>query len=181
MPPSDKKILSRDLNPLQREAFEKRFPLSARQTRRAKGGTQTSPEDITAHQWEVIKKHERNEKARIRMAKCVKRAALKSDSAEAQAAYATKERAYGAKFRAGHRLRLAKKAEKRRNRKFLEEFGSKAFARKRLVKYAKRVEREIKQGLRDPACIEDAVEDMMDMDSDCAERDIDPVTGKSLL
>lgn len=49
------------------------------------------------------------------------------------------------------------------------------------MRYAKRVEREIQQGLCDPATTDDAVEDLLDEDSDCDGRDIDPFTRRTLV
>ncbi|KAJ7459204.1 hypothetical protein B0H11DRAFT_1924522 [Mycena galericulata] len=169
-PPATKSKVT-NLTHLQLKAFEKKFPLSARKAKKAKA-TQATPEDITAHQWAIIKKQERNEKARIRMAKrwttFSKRAALKAASAEEQAAFVQSQRAYEAKYRAGHRRHLAVKAERRRNRKYKEEFGQKAFITKRKLAYEKRVQQEIKQGLRDPVTqVHDAVEDLVEEDSDC--------------
>ncbi|KAJ7484895.1 hypothetical protein B0H11DRAFT_2231560 [Mycena galericulata] len=167
-----------------KRAFEKAFPLSARKAKKAEGMGAVAP-DITVHQWAIIKKKERNDKARIRMAKCVqllnflyiyitsqvwrrKRALLKTASGREYAAFVENQRAYEAKYRAGHRRRLAVQAEKRRNKKFKEEFGNKAFSARRMLKYEKRVQKEIKEGRRDPVTqVHDAAQDLLDEDSDC--------------
>ncbi|KAJ7714668.1 hypothetical protein DFH07DRAFT_974408 [Mycena maculata] len=143
-----------DLTTFQLKAFQASFPLSAgtapRPTLDTSAGERT-PVELTAHQVKVLRHKDRNEKARIRMAE--KRAALKKRPEEDQEAYAQRQRAY----RAAYREKL-----------FIEKFGRQAFLAKRRTRFKKRVEQELKAGVRvlRYANVDEEVEDIMEGDSD---------------
>ncbi|KAJ7740755.1 hypothetical protein DFH07DRAFT_965296 [Mycena maculata] len=82
-----------------------------------------------------------------------KRAALKKCPEEDQEAYAQRQRAY----RAAYREKL-----------FIEKFGRQAFLAKRRTRFKKRVEQELKVGVRvlRYANVDKEVEDIMEGDSD---------------
>ncbi|KAJ7144886.1 hypothetical protein C8R43DRAFT_953679 [Mycena crocata] len=124
------------LTNFQLAAFKKKFPLTANTA-----DADTCWEELTPHQRETLKKEERRDKARTRMAK--KRAEVRALDPEAQEAFLQKEREYKATYR-------EKKAEQRRNKLIVETFGPKELGRRRVARIKKRLARDIKEGRRDP-------------------------------
>ncbi|KAJ6452138.1 hypothetical protein C8R47DRAFT_1229560 [Mycena vitilis] len=140
MPPPATKPKLTQLNPVQLALFKKNFPIAANAV------ADSSSVELTSHQLK-------------------KRAELKSLSIQEQEAHAEKERVYAANYRETHRVKLAIKSVKRRNQIFIETHGRQAFAARRRARYQRRIEREIKLGLRDPPCsMEEELEDASDCD-----------------
>ncbi|KAJ7832592.1 hypothetical protein B0H13DRAFT_1914950 [Mycena leptocephala] len=123
-------------------AFKKSFPLTANSTE------VSMRSDLTAHQLEVVKHKERNEKARLRMAK--KRAQIKALAPDEQDIHDEKARAYKATYREKNRRRLAIKAENRRKSILKEKMGPEAYAQWRRYKRQQQLNADIKEGRRDP-------------------------------
>ncbi|KAJ7799712.1 hypothetical protein B0H14DRAFT_3431461 [Mycena olivaceomarginata] len=131
------------LNAFQLEVFRENFPIAARVA-----GDSTVVW-LTQHQLKLIKQKERNEKARIRMAK--KREEIRSLASEQQEEYAAKDRAYKATYRKKNREKLAVDASQRRTQIFVEKNGIAEFHARRRARHERRVERAIKLGYRDPS------------------------------
>ncbi|KAJ7830020.1 hypothetical protein B0H14DRAFT_3465213 [Mycena olivaceomarginata] len=103
-------------------AFKDNFPIAARAC------DVVFQSDLTPHQLKVVKHKERNEKARVRIAK--KRAELKTLAPDVQEAYIEKARGYKAKYRETHCKALAMKTEVRRRKIYKEQYGMKALVAK---------------------------------------------------
>ncbi|KAJ7717081.1 hypothetical protein DFH07DRAFT_947510 [Mycena maculata] len=97
-----------------------------------------------------------------------KRAALKKRPEEDQEAYAQRQRAYRAAYREKNAARISSEAAKRRRALFIEKFGRQAFLAKRRTRFKKRVEQELRAGVRvlRYANVDEEVEDIMEGDSD---------------
>ncbi|KAJ7791597.1 hypothetical protein B0H14DRAFT_2624840 [Mycena olivaceomarginata] len=149
------------LTEFQLQAFKDNFPITANSS------DVVFQSDLTPHQLKIVKQKDRNEKARLRMAK--KRAEIKTLAPEIQEAYVQKARAYKAKYRESHRKALALKAEKHRRRIFKEKHGAKALVEKRMTKIRKRLARDVKAGLREPYSGDE--EDEFDKDPDLWRRE----------
>ncbi|KAJ7704633.1 hypothetical protein B0H14DRAFT_3526679 [Mycena olivaceomarginata] len=128
------------LNAFQLEVFRENFPIAARVA-----GDSTVVW-LTQHQLKLIKQKERNEKARIRMAK--KREEIRSLASEQQEEYVAKDPRVQ-----GHlsQKKLAVDASQRRTQIFVEKNGIAEFHARRRARHERRVERAIKLGYRDPS------------------------------
>ncbi|KAJ7631460.1 hypothetical protein DFH06DRAFT_1337867 [Mycena polygramma] len=133
------------LTDFQLTAFRESFPIAAKtQSHALVWG------DLTPHQLKVVKQKDRNEKARLRIAK--RRADVKDLPSAEQKSYAEKQQAYKANYRAKHRRKLAADLEKRRYQILREKGGPGEVIIARRAARARRenrINREIKQGLRD--------------------------------
>ncbi|KAJ7115518.1 hypothetical protein C8R43DRAFT_1138143 [Mycena crocata] len=131
------------LTQFQLEIFKKEFPRHSTKAALQVG----SKVELTPYQLEIMRRRERNEKARLRIAE--KRAAVKALPPDEQD-WAARERVYKAKYIKGNRKLLAARAAKKRDRLYIERYGVDSILARDRARYKKRVEREIKQGLRDP-------------------------------
>ncbi|KAJ7479913.1 hypothetical protein FB451DRAFT_1171995 [Mycena latifolia] len=157
MPPSATKSKTVRLTEFQLKTLGKKFPATAKASAAA---SHPSEVELIERQLKVLKHEERNEKARLRMAKVLiitnsrrKRAELKAKSPQEQEAYAEKARAYRAKYR---------------ETLFIEKYGQLELWYK-CARLEKRKQREIKAGVQDPSPIdEEALYEDSDFDGlDC--------------
>ncbi|KAJ7785390.1 hypothetical protein B0H14DRAFT_3506948 [Mycena olivaceomarginata] len=129
------------LTEIQIKAFKDNFPIAARAC------DVVFQSDLTPHQLKVVKHKERNEKARVRIAK--KRAELKTLTPDVQEAYIEKARGYKAKYRETHRKALAMKTEARRRKIYKEQYGIKALVAKCMATVRKKLTCDVKAGRRE--------------------------------